>query len=757
MKEATDGYYAQLNEINARVSSFNLETIAEAWDSSLQGYMPEIEGSTKEKLETALNNALLAHPDVQTWTAADVASWMGLDKLNLDTAVQTDIATQILQTALAVPDGTKEKIMQDFKDSVPTAEEIKEAIDWDSMTNEDWTELMESITGPTEGESIGLNTEDLKKKMSDYYGEYFESVKTSYSEALHNALENSGSEETLSTFMQQYMQDQMADFDFSTVMENYGPISNEYFATLQSEWQTAGTNLGTSLNTGASTSLTNGSAGLRTSLQTSLNTATASPFSISPTVNVTPKYNLLTLPTIPTTTSTPAKHAAGGRVGGGPQLSWLAEEGWDEFVIPTNPSRRTRALELYEQAGEALGVSKHAEGGRIESSNLSDMVSDHNLFTEATRNASYGYNDTTEGNYEDNSAETFAPVSSEVPVSTPQTGPISVNVAVSPNFQIEAKEGQSEEDIVAVIRRHLGEIADELGGNLGWEENDGELSVRTSFVAKNDKTSKGYLSKIIKPGCLVGVFATDGASQDEEVARGYVETWNPVEKSGGHTLKCTCYDELYKLQKSQDNRYFPSGTGTKSAIEGILDDWEIPQESYQGPNASHGKTVENNKYLSDIIINLLDDAAKKGEEQCFVQARKGKTSVIPRGSNKTVYVFRTDNTQMFSQSISTADMITRVKVVGKADDDGRTSVEATVNGETKYGIRQRIYTRGKDESLADAKSAAQEILDDEGKIKKEIKVQSPDVPFVRKGDLVYVMSELAQSYYGQCDCSTQWH
>ena len=372
VKEATDGYYAQLNEINARVSSFNLETIAEAWDSSLQGYMPEIEGSTKEKLETALNNALLAHPDVQTWTAADVASWMGLDKLNLDTAVQTDIATQILQTALAVPDGTKEKIMQD----------------------------------------------------------------------------------------------QMADFDFSTVMENYGPVSNEYFATLQSEWQTAGTNLGTSLNTGASTSLTNGSAGLRTSLQTSLNTATASPFSISPTVNVTPKYNLLTLPTIPTTTSTPAKHAAGGRVGGGPQLSWLAEEGWDEFVIPTNPSRRTRALELYEQAGEALGVSKHAEGGRIEGSNLSDMVSDHNLFTEATRNASYGYNDTTEGNYEDNSAETFAPVSSEVPVSTPQTGPISVNVAVSPNFQIEAKEGQSEEDIVAVIRRHLGEIADELGGNI---------------------------------------------------------------------------------------------------------------------------------------------------------------------------------------------------------------------------------------------------------------------------------------------------
>ena len=465
VKEATDGYYAQLNEINARVSSFNLETIAEAWDSSLQGYMPEIEGSTKEKLETALNNALLAHPDVQTWTAADVASWMGLDKLNLDTAVQTDIATQILQTALAVPEGTKEKIMQDFKDSVPTAEEIKEAIDWDSLTNNDLNQIYKdagSVAVDSGVQQIDMSLEE----WAAMFGNDYQTAIDSYVETIRSALESSLDENTLNSFMSKYMPDETAQRSFEETIKNYGPISNEYYATLQAEWHTVGTNLGTSLNTGASTSLTNGSSGLRTSLQTSLNTATASPFSISPTVDVTPKYNLLTLPTIPTTTSTPAKHAAGGRVGGGPQLSWLAEEGWDEFVIPTNPSRRTRALELYEQAGEALGVSKHAEGGRIEGSNLSDMVSDHNLFTEATRNASYGHNETTEGNYEDNSAETFAPVSSEVPTSTPQTGPISVNVVVSPNFQIEAKEDQSEEDIVAVIRRHLGEIADELGGNI---------------------------------------------------------------------------------------------------------------------------------------------------------------------------------------------------------------------------------------------------------------------------------------------------
>lgn len=282
--------------------------------------------------------------------------------------------------------------------------------------------------------------------------------------------------------------------------------------------------------------------------------------------------------------------------------------------------------------------------------------------------------------------------------------------------------------------------------NLGWEENKNEIAVRCSFTAKNDNTSKGYLSDIIKPGCLVGIFASDG-THDEEVARGYVETWNPVKKNSADSLKCVCYDELYKLQKSQDNRYYPSGTGTKAALQGIFNDWEIPQGEYDGPNVIHGKTVCNNKYLSDIMLELLDDAEKKGGGKCIIRASKGRISVLKRGSNKDVYVFRADNTQSFSQSVSTANLITRVKVVGKADDEGRRSVEATLNGSTQFGIRQRIYTRGSDETLDAAKTAAQEILNGEGSVEREMTVQSPDVPFIRKGDLVYIISSTVTDYY----------
>lgn len=282
--------------------------------------------------------------------------------------------------------------------------------------------------------------------------------------------------------------------------------------------------------------------------------------------------------------------------------------------------------------------------------------------------------------------------------------------------------------------------------NLGWEENENEISMRLFFTVRNYETAKGYLSSLIKPGCLIGIFATDGIIS-EEVARGYVENWNQVEKNSENSLKCTCYDELYKLQKSQDNRYYPSGTGTKSAIQGIFNDWEILQGDYKGPNASHGKTVCNNKYLSDIILEFLDDAVKKGEKKYMIQAAKGYTSVIPWGSNETVYVFSVENTQSFSKNISTENLITRVKVVGQADKQGKHSVEATLNGAVQYGIRQRIYTRGKEETLSDANLAAQKILEDEGKIEKKMAVQAPDVPFIRKGDLVYIISSITSSYY----------
>lgn len=474
VKEATDGYAAQMNEMNIRVQSFNLESIAGAWEEQLNGILPDLQGSLSEKLTTAMNNALLEEPNVQAWTREDVMRWFDLD--SIDTSAFETIYEQLKITAESAPQGVKDEILQSYKDSIPTAEEIKAAIDWDSMTNEDWTELMESITGPIEGPTIGLSSDDLKKKMSDYYGECFESVKETYSEALHNALEESNSNETLNTFMEQYMSD-VSSVDF------IGPYSQAIYDQLEAMDLSKADmeSLKTSLSEGVATAIEGADMDkvnaaldiVKGNVETSASTKFGAGYNVTMPLTVTFDYSVSN-PTMPSYlfpsssySITPKNNAAGGYVSGGPQLSWLAEEGYGEFVIPTNPSRRTRALELYEQAGAALGVAAHAAGGYISGSNTASNLTDYNLFSEAIKNAPIGYNETT-GDISEESSSAFEPVSVATPTSQQQTegGKVEVNVQVSPEFVIESSGGQSEADIMAIIRKNMKAMADELGGEI---------------------------------------------------------------------------------------------------------------------------------------------------------------------------------------------------------------------------------------------------------------------------------------------------
>lgn len=487
VQEATQNYTAQMNEMNVRVQSFNLDTIAEAWDTQLNGILPDLEGSLSEKLQTAMNAALLEKPDVSAWTQEDVMKWFDLD--GIDTSAFENIYAELKATAEQAPQGVKDEIIQNYKDSIPTAEEIKEAIDWDSLTNEDWSELMESITGPIEGESIGLNSEDMKKKMSDYYGEYFESVKTSYSEALHNALEEANSEDTLNSFMEQYMPD-VSSIDF------IGPYSQAIYDQLSTlDLSKADMEaLKTSLSDGVATAIEGADMDkvnaaldiVKGNVETSASTKFGAGYNVTMPLTVTFDYSVSN-PTMPSYmfpsssfNITPKKHAAGGYVSGGPQLSWLAEEGWGEFIIPTNPSRRADALDLYQKAGAALGVQEHAEGGYVAGSNSGSKLTDYNLFSEAIKNAPIGNYEATGDNTEDNPT-VYEPVSVQPEQSGGNSISVPVNVSVSPQFVIEGSGGKSEDDIMAIIRKNMKAMADELGG---------EIADRLEKVFSNMPTAK---------------------------------------------------------------------------------------------------------------------------------------------------------------------------------------------------------------------------------------------------------------------------
>ena len=368
-QQLEDNYNAQLQEINLRVESFQLESIAEAFKSDLDGVMPDIEGTMAEKLQTAMDNALTMNRDPKTWSQDEIAQWFGLESLEGD--VRKTIADRLQMTAQSIPQSLLPSLSETIQATIPNVAEL--------------------VAGPD----------------------------------------------------------------------------------MQEPFMTAGDNYATSLTTSFDTSIMSKSGEIRSAAEGAVNTAFAPTFTATANVNVTAHYNLLNPPSSAnliagggsTTSSTGVPvggNAAGGYVSGGPQLSWLAEEGYGEFVIPTNPSRRGRALELYEQAGKALGVGEHAAGGFVGGTyglNLPGSAGNVNHMDDWEENAPSGQNTATEG------FQAAVPVSSNE--GTQSSAPaVNVNVSLQPEFVIQGAEGQDSESIMQVIRKHLAELADELGGEI---------------------------------------------------------------------------------------------------------------------------------------------------------------------------------------------------------------------------------------------------------------------------------------------------
>lgn len=101
IEEAKEAYQSKIQEMNLKVEGFQMDTIAEAFGNSLDGILPELEGTTAEKLQTALNNALAEKPDASAWSVADMIKWFDLD--GLDTELQTEIATMMQSVAETIP------------------------------------------------------------------------------------------------------------------------------------------------------------------------------------------------------------------------------------------------------------------------------------------------------------------------------------------------------------------------------------------------------------------------------------------------------------------------------------------------------------------------------------------------------------------------------------------------------------------------------------------------------------------------------
>lgn len=486
----TEGYQAKITDLSVRVESFELQSIADAFGSELDGILPDLEGTVAERLGTAMHNAMANGVDVENWDVSTASEWLDLDGLSAET--QSAITEMMSQVAASMPEqmtsaleGSGANLSESVNNMVKSGIENSDFSEIGSILTQKIGESMsavdmsESGAGLQEGLQNSLTSSieniDLTEagaSLNAKLGESISAVDMSESGAgLQEGLQNSLNAALEGVDFTQGAQ--TINTNIMTALSSAENVDMTGFVTaLQSSITSSvegieysgvtsavGTGISNAITATMSTiqgSITN----LYNSVGAAINSAFSAGFSTTTTVTITANYKLANpSATISfsgggtgtaTVSGSISSHANGG-FAYGPELTWWGEDG-PEVIIPLGSKRRQRGLELWAQAGEMLGVGKHADGGII------------------------GSGGGTSKNIWDNTERLIEPISEgdsgTSDVSTvidsernSDTKEVNLSVTVNPQFVISST-SQREDDILQIIKTHMKELADDLGGEL---------------------------------------------------------------------------------------------------------------------------------------------------------------------------------------------------------------------------------------------------------------------------------------------------
>lgn len=276
---------------------------------------------------------------------------------------------------------------------------------------------------------------------------------------------------------------------------------------------------------------------------------------------------------------------------------------------------------------------------------------------------------------------------------------------------------------------------DEAVEELTWEEQDGQLAQKATLTISSHSTENGSLIRsLMKINRVIRIYADWGDGMTM-VFEGTIWEWQ-YNRSIAQEHSITVYDPMIRLQQSKDFYYFSAGMTTSAILSKICGDWGISLDYQWSQQITHEKKVFNRETVSDMMTELLDEVKSKTGSRYAALYKGGKLVVCGYGSNTDVYLFDYPCVINTSDKLSMDNLVTRVKILGKADDDGRSSVEAVVDGDLDFGVLQDVIIRDEDKTLADAKAEAQETLKENGTPEESITVTAADLPFLRKGDAV---------------------
>lgn len=105
--ELTEQYRLNVSGLNLRSETFQLQTIADAYAEELEGILPQLEGTTAEKLQQVMETALAIKPKPAEWSDEDIKTWFGLEGMERETV--EELSRMVKSVAETVPSNIKEQ------------------------------------------------------------------------------------------------------------------------------------------------------------------------------------------------------------------------------------------------------------------------------------------------------------------------------------------------------------------------------------------------------------------------------------------------------------------------------------------------------------------------------------------------------------------------------------------------------------------------------------------------------------------------
>lgn len=272
--------------------------------------------------------------------------------------------------------------------------------------------------------------------------------------------------------------------------------------------------------------------------------------------------------------------------------------------------------------------------------------------------------------------------------------------------------------------------------SLTWEEQDGQLAQKATLGLVDCEIEGNWLRSFLKINCIIRIYANWGNGQ-QALFEGTIWEWQYT-CAQNKELSITVYDPMIRLQQSKDMKYFSAGLTTPAMLETICGEWGIPLDYQWEQQIIHEKKVFNGEAVSEMIIKLLEEVRQQTGTHYVALYKNGKLRVSGFGTNSDIYKFTGKNSISTTTKLSINELVTRVKIIGKANDEGRSSVDSVVDGNLEFGILQEIIKRDGDKDLGKAKAEAEAFLKERGQPTENVMVNSPDLPFMRRGDAVEI-------------------